>query len=591
VFCFFLFLWQSLFPIKYILNIYVFIWNRPPIKILKMKTISLLLLLSFITLFTYAQKTDLDKESIKLSYVSLPFKPVLDKNFRTYAVSVHSTYLSRDAYPNDIVKDKVKLFGFEKINGEGTINVKIDIGNIIISPVKIKKREVIEKNKEGEVISTKYFYKPIINYTTDGSFYVKDHTDKPMTYKLGRTNTHKTEEYNSYSEASSYYNNNKNALRSNFTRAFIKSIPGKVNRQINIDYGYKPYFDTGIFWILDSKKNPDYEAYQSTYKGIKEVLSTLRHDQPIEGMESKLQPAIDYFLSIIPKYPEDKRKHRKMRFASYYNIAQIYYYLDMPNEVLEYANKLIENNYDKHDGESFIKYANTLKRRFKLNNISTRHFTVETLDNSYVENSENSNMQVVESTDVSVKKMYLDAYVVTKAKDTIEGSVETIASIDSNDSNVKIPFINKYVKLYVLNDEDDDVTVKKFYAKDVKKVIINDVAFESVYFTTVGNEQVKGNVVDLDAALKGPATRFCRIIYKSDKIAVYAFKKELILKKPVDKKGVSTSSMGYIVAFKKKLSKFIADCDDLSSQVKKGEFENTEDSLSQLAKEYTEHCN
>lgn len=554
-----------------------------------MKKCFLLILLT-VTSLSFAQRTDIDEEFVDVSFIAIPANPVLDQDFRTYSVSVHSTYLSQDAYPNSLLRDKVKLYGFEKVNENGTIDVKIDIGNVFINPVEIKKRKVEEKDKEGNITSTKYYYRPLISYTTDGSVHIKNHTEEAISFKLGGAVVHKTKEYNTYKEASSYYNNNRGTLRSNFTRDFVKSIPGIVNDKINYNYGYEPINRTTKLWILDSKKNPDYQAYQDTYKLVKEVFSGMRHDEPIDEIKIKVQPAIDYFLSILPKYPEDKRKHRKMRFASYYNLIKIYYHLDMMDEVIKYADLLIENDYDKYEGKNYKKYANSILEKFEANQITTRHFKVETIDNTFTDNSQSVVVQEVESVKTEAKKVYLDAEVITKNGETIEGKVQTIVDGNTPEEQIKVPTFNKYVKLYLLNDDDDDVTIKKYYAKDVESAVIGNVAFESVYFTTVGKQQVKGEVLDLGSTLKGPASRFCRVLYKSDKIGVYQFDKEFILKKPGDKKGASTSSMGYIIAFNKKLSKFASDCKIVSGQAKEGEFENSADSLAQFGREYTEEC-
>ncbi len=546
-----------------------------------MKTINLLFLLCFVALSSFAQKVDLDREYIKIKYINLPTEPILDAAFRTYSVIAN----------NQEIAGAIEIHGFEKMRNEGTLNVDIKTSGIIIDNVEIKKREKENKDKEGNVTSISRYYKPVISYHTVGSFSVKNASGKSYSSNQGSNKNYKGKEYNSYTKASQYYKNNSGVLRDKFTRQFISDMKNTVNRSLNKRFGYAPYVSNDLFWILDSKKNSEYEGHKKAAVDMKALLGEITNNEPIDVLKPKLQPIVDYFLSVIPKFSEDKKKHRKMKYASYYNIGRLYYHFDMPEKAIEFANKLIENDYDKSDGKKLIKQSERLKELFEINKVTSRHFSVETVDNSFAENTntnEDTQMQINEVS--SLKKVYFDAFVITKTGEKIEGKVETVTSGDVDEATIRLPFINKYIKLYILNDDDDDVTMKKFYAKDVNAASINNVAFESVYFTAAGKEQSQGNVVDLDAAFKGASSRFCKVIYKSDKIGVYAFQNELILKKPADKKASSTSSLGYIMAFKKKLSKYIGNCEELVSQVKAGEFENTEDSLTQLAKEYTENC-
>ena len=554
-----------------------------------MKKISILFLLCLTSLFSYSQKlkVDLDRETLRVNYVKLPTKPVLDFNDRTFSIKANGPKAMQ-------LEDNIIIQGFEKVNAGGTIDVQIDVENVLIDKVDIVKREVVKKDKDGKVTSRTYYYKPVISYTTRGFYYTKDQTGNTGRNRLGKSgNSFTGKEYSRYRAAQDYYNNNKYTFKNNFTKKFTRDIINTINNTLNRKYGYVVANKSTILWILDSKKNPEYKAHKKALADIREAFSEMKFDRPVDNIKEKIKPIVAYFESVIPKYNEVKpKKHRKMRYASFYNIAEMYYYLDMPDEAIIYARKIIDNNYDKKDGERMIKSCNRLKEQFKKNKINTRHFPVETIDNRHSERREGGE-QVIEEKPIenSVKKVFLEAYLVTKKNDTIDGSVQTLVSEGTDESDVKIPSINKYVKLLVLNDGDDNVSVKKYYAKDVKSLVINNVLFESVYFTSAGKEQASGNVVNLDNTFKGASSHFCRVIYKSDKIGVYAFQNELVLKKPADKKGSSTSSMGYVIAFKKKLSKYVQDCKELVSQIKDGEFQNTADSLGQLAKEYTENCN
>ena len=200
---------------------------------------------------------------------------------------------------------------------------------------------------------------------------------------LGNKQTHKGSEYNSYSKASNYYKNNSSNLKDKFQREFVSGSIRQINRTLNQRYGYEPYVANELFWILDSKKNSDYDGHQKALADIKTMLGKISHDAPLDVLHKELDPIVAYFESVVPNYTElKKKKHRKMRYASYYNIGQLYYHFDMPDKALEYANKVIENDYDKKDGKRLIKDVEALKKAFEVNKVTTRHFPVVTVDNS-----------------------------------------------------------------------------------------------------------------------------------------------------------------------------------------------------------------
>ncbi len=101
-------------------------------------------------------------------------------------------------------------------------------------------------------------------------------------------------------------------------------------------------------------------------------------DKPIDQIKEQLKPAIDYFEKIKRKYTSTSKHDRKIRYASYYNLAVLYYYLDDPQMMMKEANGLVLNDFDTRDGKAFEQSATRLKNLFLQNNIYTRHFGIDT---------------------------------------------------------------------------------------------------------------------------------------------------------------------------------------------------------------------
>ncbi len=338
-----------------------------------MKKINLLFLVCLIAFSSFAQKVDLDREYIKIKFTNLPTEPILDAELRTYSVTANDQEIA----------DNIKIYGFEKRNSESSLTVDIRTEGIIIDNVDIKKREKVNKDKDGKVTSINRYYKPVISYHTVGSFSVQNASGKSFTSNQGSKKMHQGKEYNSYSKASQYYKNNSEVLKDKFTNQFLSDMKNTVNKALNKRYGYAPYVSNDLFWILDSKKNSEYDGHKKALADMKTLLGEISSEEPLDELKPKLQPIVDYFESVIPKFTDvKKKKHRKMRYASYYNIGRLYYYFDMPDKAIEYANKLIENDYDKSDGKKLIKKSERLKELFEINKLASRHFSVDTVNNS-----------------------------------------------------------------------------------------------------------------------------------------------------------------------------------------------------------------
>lgn len=97
----------------------------------------------------------------------------------------------------------------------------------------------------------------------------------------------------------------------------------------------------------------------------------------IDKAKQKLKPVIDYFESIKQNYTSSSKHDRKMRYAGYYNLAVLYYYLDVPQLMMKEAQGLILNDYDSRDGKDFERTAIWLRDLFQTNNIYTRHFSID----------------------------------------------------------------------------------------------------------------------------------------------------------------------------------------------------------------------
>ena len=325
----------------------------------KMKK-SLLLLLLVATTFSFGQSANLDRAYFKVRYTRLPATPILDASKRTYSTNNSQLYVA----------------GFSQTD-DATLTIHYQFDETNAQFIKIDKREDIKKDKEGKVISRKMYYSAISQYTSSGSFSVKNAiTGKTHRHPFFYKDEDKSSEFDTYSKAVEDYRRNKYDLKNQYEKKHRDAMIRESNDYLNTNYGYPINKFKGVFWILGKKKHPEYAKHRANYEKAKEIFSKMKADEPIDDIKKELQPVIDYFIATAKKYVGKKKRMRKMRYASYYNLAAIYYYLDNPAKTKEYAEKLIANDYDKKDGKHFIRIADKLQARFNVNKTTSRHFKV-----------------------------------------------------------------------------------------------------------------------------------------------------------------------------------------------------------------------
>ncbi len=384
---------------------------------MKKNFIVALLFLNFIGV--KAQSANLDREYFKVSHIVLPSNPILNDSDRTYNLRVLNTIDQQSR--KDIVRNDINIQGFTKLPSGGVLDISIEINPVQIGEIDIKKTEIENKDKEGNVKSITRIYNVIIPYRTNGKMVIRNTlSGETKSYNYGKGETFESKDFKSHTSANEYYKNNYPNLKDGFNNTFFEAVVSNANNRLNGLYGYTIKSGQDHFWILDSRKHPETLKHKEMYELMKEAFaSKMKSNAATDELASALAPAIAYFEGVPARYPGDKKRIRKLKYASYYNLAQIYYYLDQPEKVIEYSEKLIENNYDKSDGKSMIKYANSLRKDLDKNQVTSRHFEVVTEDRS---NDASLQPEVVETPVVEtiiIEKKDPEFYVPTGSIDEI----------------------------------------------------------------------------------------------------------------------------------------------------------------------------
>ena len=497
-----------------------------------MKKITLLVFV-FITTLSFGQSANLDRAYFTGKYTKLPSHPILDAGKRTYSSNNSQIYIA----------------GFKRTN-PATIAIDFRFDGTSMNFVEIKKRTSIKKDKNGNVISRKNYYKAVAKLNSTGNLFVKNNaTGDTKNIPYTKSDTYESRETTSYSQAVTSFNNSKYDIKNRYRRQHRTAMKNSAIHYVNDSYGYPINTARDKFWILGKKKHPEYGQHRKNYEKAKAIFAKMKENEPIDGIRAEMQPIIDYFIATAKKYVGKKKKMRKMRYASYYNLAQIYYYLDNPAKCKEYAQKIIANDYDKRDGKTFISRATRLEKRFAANKTTSRHFDVQ--------------REATPKMDDSTETL---AYLITKANDTIQ------TVIPANN----IAKIGYSVDLEITDDAGNKA-IKRYMAEDCKTLALTN---EDMY-----------QVIDFSEAKKGAnstAIKFVKVLFESDKIGLYLFnEKELVIKLPNEAKGVSTMSSAFVFGLNKELGKFATNCPEALAATQEKKFKNNVESLTTFCKMIT----
>ncbi len=492
-----------------------------------------------------AQSTNLAKKPFKVSHIKLPSNPILDDSRRTYSTNSKFIY----------------LHGFSKVQSGASLDITLDYQGITAGEFEIQKNLIERKDSDGKVTSTYYEYQVVVDYNSRATIQVANTGTAEVTEQnYSENNTLKSRSFSSVEEAKKYYYNNRSNIKKRYRSEQWVRIIRRIRNYLNENYGYIPFENNyETFQILSSKKHPEYGTHQKAYEDLKSIFERMNYKEPIDALLLRAKPIIQSFEEITQKYTATKRKERKLRHASYYNIAKIYYFLDNPDKTRAYALKIIENDFNASEGRSLMNMADRLHERFVVNQLSTRHFDVITEDLTDVNLTPFSEEGDEKEEEKPIE--HILAYLITATNDTIATQI----------SKTDISKIGYDVTLQI-KDKNGAVRATPFNAGSCKTLALgNGEIYKAIKFGEAANGQ--------------SAPKFAKTIHESDKIELFLFnEKELVLKTPDSETGTSTLTPDFIFGLGKKLAVYAKECTNLVERANKNEFKNTQESLLEFCK-------
>ncbi|HEY6505517.1 MAG TPA: hypothetical protein VIZ28_16195 [Chitinophagaceae bacterium] len=342
---------------------------------------NLLTAVLLLPLVVLSQKVDLDKFKFSTQLRTLP-EIRLDSSYHTYNVSVEGSRLMQSFLSDMSPESSVVLEGWKKLARKGHLSIEVKLEDILPESFSVKEREEIIKDRYGKETGRRKLYWQEVVYTfsafADINDYKGAYVKKVILANRDYKQTYRGPEFAIRQMAEGYFILNSMNITGQLYRNCVTRAVNYLSDRITNYFGYGEVTVNDFMWILDSKKHPEYKAHRQAFLTVNEVLFGISANRPIDGVREQLKPVIDYFEKIKRLYSSTNKHDRKLRYASYYNLAKLYYYLDDPQAMRKEASGLILNDFDARDGRALEASALYLKDLFATTNLNSRHFAIDT---------------------------------------------------------------------------------------------------------------------------------------------------------------------------------------------------------------------
>ncbi|MDP4283686.1 MAG: hypothetical protein Q8891_04645 [Bacteroidota bacterium] len=333
----------------------------------------------------YAQRVNLDRFNFTVSYRDFPENP-LPEAYKTYNVRLEASPSLGLGYSVQNLENNILIEGLKKVEGTGHITILLMMDDLEFEKPETVERIKTSKDKQGHEIK-RSFFSTELTYSFGARMSLYDYKGNTLIsnkilFDRDNKRSYKTPELNSAEDAVTYYSKKFNDIRSSIAAQLTATVVAQANQWLNNQYGFPVRQVNDIFWILNNKRHKSYRDQQKAWNDFKNAIVLMNANEPLDKVKQKMQSVINYFEKVKKEYITSDKEDRKMRYASYYNLAKIYLYLDEPEKAMMEADALAMNDFDERDGKFLHQAAAMLADKLRKNNADTRHFAINV--NNYV---------------------------------------------------------------------------------------------------------------------------------------------------------------------------------------------------------------
>lgn len=544
-----------------------------------MKTKYFLLLI--ITLFflapTYGQR--LKDKRVSIKYVSLPSQKLPD-DYKTYSVSFRSS--GGFGVQNHNRAESIKMDGFRRVSGTGSdfghLRIYVEVGNVRTGKPQLKNYTKTNKDKDGkETKTTSYYYE--IPYNVSSSYEIIDLDGKRLAFgNPGTSDTQSTGKHSSPSKALKALASLRGRMNSGIRGKAINNVVSATNRALakNFDFHHSK-ISTELYII---KKHKTEKGFMQSFEAAKTVYESMSPTTPPAEAKERLASVLAFWSEQANIDHKKDKKLMRIFEAANYNLAVAYLYLDELDKAESHVQAITDLDGKNKKARKLLTKIDETRRLMDMHRINTLHYVRDLSDAVPPAQVAAYERQQQEEAKEAAAEKSIDATLTLKGEQ-IAGKVvvtgkETEELVFGQGGNLR--FITEVDG----KEKEHDLT-----AAEVSAFTLGNRLFEKRMFSPCAKGKTDAQLHILEE------------VYTSDKITLYQYypstgtlsgeKTELAYQKTGDPAPVSLEDTQFLV-LNKGLSKYFADCPDLTKMCSEGQIELYKEDLIKAARIYTELC-
>ena len=276
------------------------------------------------------------------------------------------------------LKTRFRSYGWKRLQNRSHVDIQFRFEDVLIEKTDVIENVEVLKDKNGKETGRRSTFILSITYAYGAHAKLTDYRGQAIqTHVLANRDQKRkwnSEAFQSAAEANAYFKFGIATITNQLIKQSVANSISSLNSTLTWNYGYAARTVGDFFWVLDSRKHPEYENHRRAWIDFKQAIVGMSADEPLDDLKTELKPVIEYFLKVAKKYNSGSKADKKLRYASFYNLSKIYIYLDEPDAAMKYANELSINGFDAKDGNRLEAVAADLKQQLRVAKRNSRHF-------------------------------------------------------------------------------------------------------------------------------------------------------------------------------------------------------------------------
>src|SRR5690606_33895065 len=246
-------------------------------------------------------------------------------NQRTYDIRVQLSEENADIVSGVAIENLIRINGFLRKEEGPEIITEINISNLFVDATKMqvveKKHYKMTEDGDVDVKHSKKYYEYTFPYNIGANYSITTSLYEDTKGQINQSREYVSTSFDTNEEAYNHYSVNIELIKENIFHDYVNQVVYKVNNLLNTLYGYNAINKKDYLWILDSKNNPYTQSHKQAIADVYTTMKTMRHNKSIDEIRKAMMSVMKTFDDIAESITDNKRKDRKVRYASYYNNA------------------------------------------------------------------------------------------------------------------------------------------------------------------------------------------------------------------------------------------------------------------------------